>query len=136
MTKTPSHIPFGLRSVNPYVICTPFDTFTVFLSEVFGAEVIERHLAPNENGDGERVMHAKVQLGDTIIEGSDGRPGTWPAMPGAFHVYVPDCDATFTRAVAAGATVSYEVSDMPYGERSGGVVDPFGNHWFIATARG
>lgn len=129
-----NHIPPGLRSVTPYVICSPFDTFAMFLTEVFDAEVLERHLAPSDNG-GELVMHAKVQIGDTVIEGSDGRPGTWPPIPAAFHVFVPDCDQTFAKAVAAGATVTYEVRDTPYGERSGGVIDPFGNHWFIATAR-
>jgi PhnB protein len=49
------------------------------------------------------------------------------------HLYVPDTDATYARAIAAGAISLFEPADMFYGDRSGGVVDPCGNHWYIAT---
>ena len=50
-----------------------------------------------------------------------------------FYVYVPDCDAVYQRALKAGATSISEPVDHPYGDRSGGVKDAFGNQWYIAT---
>jgi PhnB protein len=54
-------------------------------------------------------------------------------MPAMFYLYVPDCDAVYRRALAAGAKSVSEPTDHPYGDRSGGVIDPFGNTWYIAT---
>jgi uncharacterized glyoxalase superfamily protein PhnB len=54
-------------------------------------------------------------------------------MPGAIHYYVPDVDAAYRKALAAGATSMSEPKDQPYGERSAGVLDPQGNHWYLAA---
>jgi PhnB protein len=59
--------------------------------------------------------------------------GKYPPMPTMFYLYVPDCDAVYQRALKAGATSISEPVDLPYGDRSGGVKDAFGNQWYIAT---
>jgi PhnB protein len=71
-----------------------------------------------------------------LMIGEGGVEGHFPFSPAAFHVYVPDADAAFQRALAAGATSLGEPADRPYGERAGFVRDGFGNHWYIATAFG
>lgn len=57
----------------------------------------------------------------------------WKAMPSSIYLYVTDCDAVYKRALEAGATSLMEPKDQFYGDRSCGVKDPVGNHWFIAT---
>jgi PhnB protein len=59
--------------------------------------------------------------------------GPYQPMPGAYYLYVPDADALYRRALAAGAKSLSEPADMPYGDRVGGVKDAFGNDWYIAT---
>ena len=54
-------------------------------------------------------------------------------MPAMFYVYVPDCDAVYRTALAAGAKSLHELTDQPYGDRNSAVTDPFGNIWYIAT---
>ena len=71
----------------------------------------------------------------SMIELSDGKEQD-PPRPAAIHVYVPDTDSVYRRALDAGATSLHAVEEMPYGERSGSVADPFGNHWYIATSHG
>jgi uncharacterized glyoxalase superfamily protein PhnB len=99
------------------------------MTAAFGAV---RH-ARVEKEDGS-VLHAEVQIDDSMIEISDCG-GAWPAMPCGIHLYVPDADAACARALAAGATPLYAPRDMPYGDREGGVQDSAGNHWYIATHR-
>jgi uncharacterized glyoxalase superfamily protein PhnB len=84
-------------------------------------------------------MHREVRIGDSMLmigEGSAGAGGVMPIRPVAFHVFVSDVDATFRRAMAAGAMSLGEPADRHYGERAGFVSDPFGNHWYIATPIG
>ena len=69
-----------------------------------------------------------------MIELSEGRT-EYPAMPLSIHLYVPDVDATFGRAVKAGAISKAAPADQFYGERSADIEDPCGNRWFIATHR-
>jgi len=78
------------------------------------------------------VHHAQVRVGSSMIEMGEAH-GKYAVMPAMFYLYVPDVDAVFRRAVTAGATVLSEPADQPYGDRSGGVKDAFGNTWCIAT---
>ena len=87
---------------------------------------------PAENGG---VMHAEMQLADSMIEFSDGS-GQWPPRPCHLHVYVEDVDATYRKAIDAGATSLYAPMNQPCGDREAGVTDSGGNHWFIATHQG
>jgi uncharacterized glyoxalase superfamily protein PhnB len=84
-------------------------------------------------------MHREVRIGDSMVmigEGGTGGGDVMPIRPVTFHVFVKDVDATFKRAIAAGATSLGEPADRHYGERAGFVSDPFGNHWYIATPLG
>lgn len=92
-----------------------------FLRKAFGAE----HVAGG-------VEHAELRLGATMIELSEAH-GRWGPTRGAFHLFVSDCDAVYAEALRAGATSLWVPEDKPYGERSGGVTDPWGNQWYIAT---
>ena len=98
-----------------------------FLKQALGAEEVMRHQTP----DG-IVRHAKIRIGDSVLEMGEAHE-PFPAMPLNLHLYVPDTDAVYRQAVAAGATSLREPVDEPYGDRSGGVRDPFGNTWWIAT---
>jgi PhnB protein len=121
----------GFHSLTPYIIVRGAAQFIEFAKDVFGAEERLRVPAPEPG----RIMHAELRLGDSMIELGDGNE-QYPPLPAAIHVYVPDTDAVYRRALDAGATSLHPVEEMPYGERSGGVADPFGNCWYIATHRG
>src|SRR5215510_15708529 len=118
----------GFHSLTPYIIVRGASQFIEFAKQVFGAE--EKVRVPAQERS--RIMHAELRLGDSMIELSDGNE-QHPPRPAAIHVYVPDTDNVYRRALDAGATSLHAVEEMPYGERSGSVKDPFGNHWYIAT---
>ncbi len=92
-----------------------------FLQKAFGAT----HVSGS-------IEHAEVRLGETMIELSEAH-GQWGPTKGAFHLFVSDCDAVYAEALRAGATSLWAPENKPYGERSGGVTDPWGNQWYIAT---
>jgi uncharacterized glyoxalase superfamily protein PhnB len=116
-----------MHAVSPYLIVKGAAKQIDFLKQVFGAEQIARH----EDPEG-KIMHAELKIGDSIVELADSSE-KWGVLNSALHVYVPDVDAAYKRALDGGATSAYPVMDMFYGERSGGVKDPFGNTWYIAT---
>lgn len=119
-------IPDGYHAVTPYLVTPNVPGVIAFLEKAFGARELEpRLLRP----DG-KVMHVAVQLGDSRImmaEASD----EFPAMPGMLYIYVEDADEAFQRAIDAGAEVLMPIEDQFYGDRNGGVKDPFGNFWWI-----
>jgi PhnB protein len=94
---------------------------------VFDAEEFERLAAP-----GGRIGHAEVRIGDSVVMMGDAR-GEHAPMQAMLYVYVDDVDATYQRALAAGAATVQPPTDQFYGDRSGGVKDAFGNMWWIAT---
>jgi PhnB protein len=121
------YIPKGFHSVTPYLAVVGAGTLIEFLKQAFGAEELYR--APGADG---RVQHAELRIGDSIVEVGDvGEPAK--ARCCGLHLYVSDADAVYHRALAAGATSISEPADTFYGDRSGGVTDPCGNSWFIAT---
>jgi PhnB protein len=106
------------------------DDFIDFLTRAFGARLEARHAFPNG-----LVGHAIVTIEGAPIEfGESDEP--LRTEPAAFYLYVPDADALYRQALAAGAMSVYSVEDQPWGDRVGGVRDPWGNEWFIATHRG
>jgi len=115
------------RSLTPYLHPLRAPQVIEFAKKAFGAEEVYRAQSP----DGV-VHHAQVRIGDSIV-GMGEAHGPYQPMPCTLHLYVPDADATYERALRAGATSIQPVADQPYGDRSGGVQDPFGNRWFIAT---
>jgi uncharacterized glyoxalase superfamily protein PhnB len=115
------------RSVTPYLHIEGAARCVEFLKQAFGAEEVMRH----QTADG-IVHHAKMRIGDSVLEMGEAH-GPFPAMPLNLHLYVPDADAAYRRAMEAGATSVREPVDEPYGDRVGGVRDPFGNTWWMAT---
>ncbi|HSI85007.1 MAG: VOC family protein [Candidatus Methylacidiphilales bacterium] len=117
----------GYPAVTPYLIVEGASGLLDFIKNVFGAEEIIVMRMPDGG-----IAHASVTLNGAVIELSDANPN-WPAIPASLHVYVPDTDATFKKALDAGATILMEPTDQFYGERSGSVKDSWGNQWHIAT---
>ena len=125
--KGESYTPKGLNTVNVYMHPLRADPVINFLKRAFGAREIAKYASP----DGV-VHHAEIRVGDSVVEMGESH-GKYPPMPTMFYLYVPDCDAVYQRALQAGATSISEPVDHPYGDRSGGVKDVFGNQWYIAT---
>lgn len=130
-----SPIPSGYRTVTPYLVTRNASAAIEFYKKAFGAE--ERYRLPMPDG---KVGHCELTIGDSIImladempESSSKSPQTLNGTPVGFCLYVNDCDASFKRAVAAGAVVSRPVENQFYGDRSGTVTDPYGHQWTIAT---
>jgi PhnB protein len=98
-----------------------------FLKQVFNAKEEEVYKGP----DG-RVIHAELRIGDSVIMLNDATP-QFPALPTMINVYTENVDAAYKRALKAGATSLREPSNQFYGDRTGGVKDPHGNQWWIAT---
>jgi PhnB protein len=115
----------GYRSVTPSIFVNGAEQFIDFLKAVFGAE--ERLRVPGTEGT--RIRYVEMKIGNSMIELGDASE-RYPACPAALHVYVPETDGVYRRTLDAGATSLHAVEGMPYGERSGSVKDPFGNHWY------
>jgi PhnB protein len=120
-------IPDGYHTVTPCLTVEGAAKLIDFLKAAFAATVKERVDMPDGS-----VAHAEVRIGDSIVMLGDAKP-EWPAVRTNLYLYVPDVDAVFAAAIAAGATVVREVRDEFYGDRSGGVKDTWGNQWFIGT---
>jgi uncharacterized glyoxalase superfamily protein PhnB len=125
MTTKP--IPDGYHTATPYLTVDGAQKLIDFLKQAFSAK--ETFCM---KGEGEKIMHAEVVIGDSIIMISDANP-QWKARSSMIYLYVEDVDAVYKRAVQAGATSVKEPENQFYGDRSGGVTDPVGNHWWIAT---
>ncbi|HXW84525.1 MAG TPA: VOC family protein, partial [Candidatus Binataceae bacterium] len=122
-----SPIPRGMHSVTPYLQVAGAAKLIDFMKRAFGAEELMRVKMPDGT-----IGHAQMKVSGSIIELADANEQFKP-MPTAIWLYVDDADATYQRAVAAGATSLHEPMDQDYGNREGSVRDPFGNHWYIAT---
>jgi PhnB protein len=134
MTKP---IPDGYHAVTPSLTLKNSKKAIEFYQRAFGAKVLD--MFPNPSGQG--IMHATIQIGDSIIMMGDEFPAphsprsaeTLGASPISLYVYVSDVDAVFKQAVAAGGTAVMPVAEMFWGDRAGTLKDPFGYQWMIAT---
>lgn len=113
------------HAVTPYITVHQPAELIEFVTEAFGA--IEHFRATGSA----RGMHAEVSIGDSVV--MIGGAEHIEPQPTAIHLYVPDVDEAYERALKAGAKSLMPVADQPYGERSGGVEDAQGNRWYIAT---
>jgi PhnB protein len=120
-------IPDGYHSITPYLVVAGARKMIDFLRDAFGA--VERlcHGKP-----GEQIGHAEVTIGSARIMLADATKEFTPTAAG-LHLYVEDVDATYERAVKAGATALRPVANQFYGDRSGVVLDAWGNWWCIST---
>lgn len=128
-------IPEGYHSVTPYLILSGAGDAIAFYKKALGAEEVMRLADP-----GGKVHHAEISIGDSRIMLADEHPEiqalspkTVGGSPVSIHLYVEDVDRAVERAVAAGAKLVRPVADQFYGDRVGGIEDPFGYRWFIAT---
>jgi PhnB protein len=129
-------VPDGYRTVTPYLVVKGAARAIEFYKTAFGAREKERMAGP----DGASVMHAELEFGDSVVMLSDEFPGANVRSPqslggtsASVFLYVPDVDAAFQRAVAAGAKPVMPLRDMFWGDRFGKVLDPFGHEWGMAT---
>ena len=120
-------VPDGYRTVTPYLVAGDVDLLIDFLKTAFGAT--ERERVPGRDGT---TGHARVAIGDSYVMMGRAQEG-FPALPCYLYVYVPDTDATYAQALAAGATSVQEPADAFHGDRSAAVRDGAGNVWMIAT---
>lgn len=127
MTTQVKYVPEGHNIVSPYIVVTGVGKLIDFAKQAFDAK--EVYVSKRPDGT---VMHAEVKIGDSILMMGDGGENgkTFLAM---LHIYVEDADATYQRALQAGAKSIREPADQPYGDRSGGVEDSFGNQWWMST---
>ena len=116
-------VPDGYHTVTPYLTVKGANSLIDFIKRVFGGEETFRM-------GGDTVRHAEMRIGDSML--MLGEAPDEP-VPGMLHLYMPDADAVYKRALAAGATSLREPTDMFYGDRTAGVKDAFGNQWWIAT---
>ena len=127
-------VPEGSRSLTPHLVTAGASDAIDFYVEAFGA--VEKLRMPSPDG---KLMHASLAIGDSefyLCDEFDGHttsPATLGGTPVTIHLYVEDVDASFARAVAAGATALMPPADMFWGSRYGQVVDPFGHRWSLAT---
>jgi PhnB protein len=130
--------PEGVHTLTPYISIKGASEALAFYKAALGAQELYRLDMP----DG-RVGHAELRIGDSRLMLADEMPDMADAVARSprtlggttfgLHVYVPDVDAAFERAIAAGGTVKRPVQDQFYGDRSGTFADPFGHVWTLAT---
>jgi uncharacterized glyoxalase superfamily protein PhnB len=115
------------RTVTPYLVVSDADAELKFLADAFDANV-----ASCDRTDEGTVMHAEVRIGDSLVMiGQAGRE--WPPLRAALYLWVPDVDAAYRRALAAGATSQFPPEDKPYGHRNAGIVDANNITWWIGA---
>src|SRR5690242_13238574 len=127
-------IPEGYHSLTPYLVVDGAAKAIEFYKQAFGA--VELYHMDSEG----RIGHAELQIGDSRFMLADEFPergirAPEPGRPGgdSLLLYVDNVDAVVDRAVAAGATLERKVENQFYGDRSGGIIDPFGHRWYVAT---
>ena len=136
MAAAAKPIPDGFHSVTVYLTVPNAVEAIAFYEQAFGAKQISRMPGP----DGRSTLHAEIKIGDSIVMLSDENPEFGTKSPktlggvcSSMHLYVPDADVFFARAVQAGCQVIYPLMDTFWGDRMGKVVDKFGHIWGIAT---
>jgi len=121
-------VPDGYHTLTPYLVVDGAERIVEFMKNAFAAQFV---FEPMKRPDG-KIMHAELKIGDSVVMISDASERA-KATSAMLHVYVPNVDAVYQKALRAGATSVMEPADMFYGDRSGGVKDPAGNTWWIGT---
>ena len=123
----PINPPAGYGTVTPWIIGRDTAGLMDFLARAFDA--VETVRLTDTDGV---IGHAEMRLGDSMAMMFDARPD-WPPTPAFLRLYLPDADAAFAQAVAAGATAVTDVTHLAFGDRVGRVRDPFGNLYWLQT---
>jgi uncharacterized glyoxalase superfamily protein PhnB len=115
------------HTVTPYLVVPDADAELAFLKAAFGgAEVGCQRNADNT------IMHAEVKIGDSLVMLGQGGD-QWKPLTAALYLWVDDVDATYAKALKAGATSQSAPEDKPYGHRNAGVVDRNAITWWIGS---
>ena len=129
--RIPAFQPDGYPTASPYLVVNGAAAAIEFIQRALGGELVRSLTTP----DG-KIGHSEVRLGDSLVMVSDAMEG-WPAGAAHVHVYVADVDATYTRALAAGASsVQAPTRKREDSDKRGGVKDAGGTTWWIATRVG
>lgn len=128
-------IPDGYSTATPYLIIKDAAKAIDFYKKAFNAKEIMRFANPMG-----KISHAEIKIGNSIImlgeeceEMKCYGPTSIGGSPVSILLYVENVDEVFNQAVSAGATVKMPIKNQFYGDRSGGLVDPFGHVWFVST---
>ncbi len=121
-------IPQGYQHLMPYLIINNAGAFLKFMKDVFGATEKMMHMR-----DETKIMHAELQVGESTVMFADSTD-KYKLQTGGFFIYVDDADETYRHALEKGCTSTMELTDMDYG-RCGGVIDSFGNTWWITSVK-
>jgi uncharacterized glyoxalase superfamily protein PhnB len=136
MPSAKHYMPEGYRSVTPHLVVKNGLEAIRFYERAFGAELKTHAPGPTPGS----TMHAELVIGDSFVFLMDSpapelAPRSPPPPAIVLHMWVPDVDATFARAIAAGATEVMAPADQFWGDRYGQVRDPHGLIWAIATQK-
>jgi PhnB protein len=134
-TPAKKPVPEGLHTVTPHLVIHGAAAAIDFYTKALGAQELSRMTGP-----GGMIGHAELKIGDSVIFLADefpGAPAKSPQTVGAstatLNLYVPDVDASFKKAISAGAKETMPVQDMFWGDRYGTFTDPYGHVWGVAT---
>jgi PhnB protein len=120
-------IPEGFHAITPYLFAQGASRLIEFISAAFEGELISHEKRP----DG-AVMHATMRIRDSMLMLADPTPEFGP-MPSSIYLYVIDCDTVYQRALSSGGISVFPMMTLPSGQRYGGIKDPCGNIWWVAT---
>jgi PhnB protein len=133
-----SPIPKGYHTITPSIVVKNAEQAIEFYKKAFGAKESGRHYLPNSK----TIVHAELKIGDSALMLCDELPDmkcfspqTVGGASSSLFVYVKNVDKLFDQAVKAGATVTMPVTDAFWGDRSGGLQDPYGHMWMLATRK-
>lgn len=127
MSQANTHIRNAMGTVRPFIYGR-LDLLD-FVAATFGAVELERNKL-------DHGLHVQARIGDSVVVLSAMEPPYAEATRASIYVYVDDVDATYKRAIAAGASSLGEPGDRPFQERVAAVKDTFGNIWYLATYTG
>jgi PhnB protein len=120
-------IPDGFHAVTPYLFVEGAARLIEFISAAFEGELTSRETRPDGG-----IMHATMRVGDSMLMLADATSPLGP-MPASIYLYVRDSDAVYQSALKAGGISVFPIMTLPSGQRYGGVKDPCGNIWWVAT---
>ena len=120
-------IPDGFHAITPYLLTQGAARLIEFISTAFEGELKVRETRP----DG-AIMHATMQVGDSMLMLADATPPFEP-MPSSIYLYVTDCDTVYQRALSCGGISVFPMMTLPSGQRYGAIKDPCANIWWVAT---
>ena len=117
----------GFHTLTPYLFAEGASRLVEFIGAAFAGRVTFRKDRPDGS-----LMHCEIQVGDSMLMLGDATAEFGP-MPASLYLYVNDCDAVYRSALDAGGVSVFPMMTLPSGERYGGVKDPCGNIWWVAT---